>query len=203
MQKAIERHSQFLAIELRLIVILRSLCWTWRHWQKRVSRLLIISWRLARLGLPNDEELVFWESGSTDDAGNTLSVERIFKVDLNILFTTPLTGENDASWQPVWSPSGDQIVFAEFDGSDWELILIDADGQNRVQLTDNETVDWEPAWSPDGTKIAYSDRNNIFVMNSDGTDKAQITVGGRRSIEPSLVTRWHRDRILSLESGRG
>ena len=148
---------------------------------------------------PNDESLVFWESGSTDDAGNTLSVERIFKVDLNILFTSPLTGENNASWQPAWSPSGDQILFAEFDGSDWELVLIDSDGQNRLQLTDNETVDWEPAWSPDGERIAYSDRNNIFIMNSDGTEISQITVGSRRSIEPAwspdgteiVFSRWN------------
>jgi Tol biopolymer transport system component len=51
-----------------------------------------------------------------------------------------------------------------------------------VQLTTNPYPDRQPFWSPDGSKIAYfalSDSwyRHIWVMNSDGSGKTQLTFG--------------------------
>ena len=51
-----------------------------------------------------------------------------------------------------------------------------------VRLTDNGRDDRSPSWSQDGTKIAFaSDRTGVFeiyVMNADGTNLAQLTQSG-------------------------
>lgn len=64
---------------------------------------------------------------------------------------------------PSWSPDGSQIVFSSsFDpelaegGGDAELWVMDADGQNLRQLTDNGFADREPSWSPNGSQIVYA-----------------------------------------------
>jgi pimeloyl-ACP methyl ester carboxylesterase len=66
---------------------------------------------------------------------------------------------------------------------DWEIYVIDADGGNLRQLTENTVDDRGPAWSPDGTQLAFvSNRDTglpndteIYVMNADGSDPRRIT----------------------------
>ena len=99
---------------------------------------------------------------------------------------------------PVWRPDGTKIVFAlntTTNGSPGQLWLMNADGTNRQQITDQvgAPISGEyPSWSPDGTKLVFL-RNaqtgfpgNVFKMditiNSDGTVKGtnqvQLTTSG-------------------------
>ena len=56
---------------------------------------------------------------------------------------------------------------------------MNADGSNRVNLTNHPAADRGPAWSRDGTRIAfYSNRDgrfDIYVMNADGSNVVNIT----------------------------
>lgn len=53
------------------------------------------------------------------------------------------------------------------------------DGTNSRPLTEGEAYHAECAYSPDGKEIVYASNEdgsmNLYVMNSDGTDKKQIT----------------------------
>ncbi|MFC1562342.1 TolB family protein, partial [candidate division KSB1 bacterium] len=64
------------------------------------------------------------------------------------------------------------------DGSG-EIFVMNADGSNQTNLTNNSDYDGNPSWSPDGSKIAFdSDRNGkweIYIMNSDGTNQTRLT----------------------------
>ena len=62
----------------------------------------------------------------------------------------------------------------------WEIYVMDNDGGNQRNLTNNPGDDRYPSWSPDGTGIVFSsDRNDvggnrqIYVMDADGGESAQ------------------------------
>ncbi len=64
-----------------------------------------------------------------------------------------------AVWDYAVSPDGQQIVYsAEEESRAVNLWLTDADGQNKVPLTEDETQCSAPTWSPDGRRIAYERR---------------------------------------------
>ena len=92
----------------------------------------------------------------------------------------------------AWSPDGKQIAFSSYRDyvigpvGDLELFVMNADGTNITQLTDNFVDDEgdHAGWSPNGKLFAFSSRRDggdldIFVMNADGTGARQLTgIGG-------------------------
>ena len=77
----------------------------------------------------------------------------------NIFFTDWLTGETTQitdDWtvahenymKPALSPDEHRIVFESFSDSDYELYIIDSDGNNLRQLTFNNNNDTLPLWIP-------------------------------------------------------
>jgi Tol biopolymer transport system component len=85
---------------------------------------------------------------------------------------------------PAWSPDGSQIVFSGERIGGHNIIRMNADGTGQVPLTSTifPVTNGEPAWSPDGTKIAFTSsragdgRNEIWVMNADGTNPVRLTI---------------------------
>jgi TolB protein len=101
-----------------------------------------------------------------------------------------LTGAGHEDAGPDWSPNGKKIAYVSKDtftsegnlleNPTWNIYLIDVDGSNEIQLTNDPPNELEVAWSPDGTQLAFiSDRNghdfDIYVMNVDGSDVVQVT----------------------------
>lgn len=48
-----------------------------------------------------------------------------------------------------------KIAFASNRDGNYEIYVMDADGTNLIQLTDNQYNDTQPSWSPDGTQIVF------------------------------------------------
>jgi len=85
-------------------------------------------------------------------------------------------------FQPAWSPDGSKIAFVSTRDGDYEIYTMDADGANPMRLTNDFAEDLTPDWSPDGSKIAFGsnrgpDIQEIWVMNADGSNAAQLTTG--------------------------
>jgi TolB protein len=55
----------------------------------------------------------------------------------------------------VWSPDGETIAFVNDSTGDDEVFVVDANGENIQQITDNFFPDYSPAWSPDSTRLMW------------------------------------------------
>ena len=104
-----------------------------------------------------------------------------------------LTHEPLTATSPSWSPDGRSIVYSALvpGAPVYQLFMASLDGQHPIQLTSSlDAGKTQPAFSPDGRRVAYiSGRegtaagaafvNQIWVMNSDGSDQRRLTQGPR------------------------
>ncbi len=100
---------------------------------------------------------------------------------------------------PRWSPDGERIVFVrwiENDQKSPKLFIMNADGTNVQQLTDNFRNTY-PSWSPDGTKLAFTSGRNkpsqVFVMDLATRDVTQLTGHEDVGFEAALYPDWSPD----------
>ena len=73
-----------------------------------------------------------------------------------------------------------RIAFAtDRDDGNVEIYVMEEDGSNPVNLTNNPARDWEPAVTADGTRFVFaSDRSgfqNLWVMAVDGSNLVNVT----------------------------
>jgi Tol biopolymer transport system component len=72
------------------------------------------------------------------------------------------------------------IVFVSLAGGQSDLWVMQGDGSNPVNLTNDKTEDDFAEWSPDGRRIVWTrggrgPEGELWVMNADGSGKQQLT----------------------------
>ena len=135
----------------------------------------------------------------------------IYSIKPNGTGLTKLTETADA-WSPAWSPDGTRIAYEDWSDGDLEIYVMDPDGSNVVQLTDNEVPDASPAWSPDGEWIAFArsddefpdfDIFDIYKMRADGTEVTQLTTSEAQEWTPTWSPDSARIAFYSDEGNEG
>jgi Tol biopolymer transport system component len=80
---------------------------------------------------------------------------------------------------PNWSPDGTKLAFVRQDADDGDISVMSADGSNLNNLLTHTSLMSGPYsgpdWSPDGTKIAFESYEDIYTMDSDGSNRTQLT----------------------------
>ncbi|HRH40597.1 MAG TPA: protein kinase [Pyrinomonadaceae bacterium] len=93
-----------------------------------------------------------------------------------------------------WTPDG-KIVFSTNAGGSRDLWMMEADGSNAHQLTNDNFVNYAPVVTPDGRYIVYvsekSGKSNIWRMNIDGSNPVRLT-NGDNDLTPAVTpdSRW-------------
>ncbi|MCS7260669.1 MAG: LysM peptidoglycan-binding domain-containing protein [Anaerolineae bacterium] len=89
--------------------------------------------------------------------------------------------DNTSDTAPAPSPDGSKIAFMSLTregAGNYEIYIMNSDGQNVMRLTNNSANDGLPTWSPDGGTIAFvSDRDGswgIWAMNPDGSNQRKL-----------------------------
>lgn len=92
-------------------------------------------------------------------------------------------------WNPVWSPTGEEILFSSNLPDNVQLFMINTAGTNLRQVTNIVDLRGNGARSPDGRLISgYIGApwlREIFIINADGSDPHLITSGGN-NLAPSF-----------------
>jgi len=158
-------------------------------------------WEIYLLDFTNMKERKVYSAQGTNIAGDffpggsdiVFSSSREGTPDLysmNLKTSTParLTSSFGIEVSPAVSPDGQHIVFVSDKGGSPQLYVMRRDGSDMRRITFTGSYNTSPSWSPKGDRIVFSGRvggNQIFTINPDGTDPAQLTGQGNNE-EPSF-----------------
>jgi TolB protein len=128
--------------------------------------------------------------------------------DLETWDLQPLAPAPGYDAEAVVSPDGKKIVFTSRREGDLDIYIMNVDGTNITKLTDKLGYDGGPFFSPDSQRIVYrsfypntqaeTDRYllllnqdtiepmalQLYVMNTDGSNKVQVTDNGAANFGP-------------------
>ena len=107
--------------------------------------------------------------------------------------TVNLTNNPGDDFDPAWSPDGSQIAFVSNRANDQDggqfIYVINADGSDARQLNLENESKW-PDWSHDGSRITYTNNDDIYVINADGSGQS---INLTNSPEKDIQSTWSPD----------
>ena len=103
---------------------------------------------------------------------------------------------------PAWSPDGSRIAFESTRSGNPEIWVMDADGSDPVNVSNDLGVDTEPAWSPDGSEITFtssrSGQEDVWAVDAPAAS-ARISLGA--AVGPATATAATAPRNLTPGDG--
>ena len=109
-----------------------------------------------------------------------------------------------ATFAPAAAACG-KILFTSNRTGNSDVFVMNPDGTNPVDLTNNAAVDSTPAWSPNCQQIAFvSTRGggtDIWLMDANGSDAVPLTSGAGANTDPSWSADGTKLAFASTRSG--
>jgi Tol biopolymer transport system component len=142
---------------------------------KRETALVIDTFYKASPNWSNDGKKIVYNRES-NGRGRDATLE-ICVVDIKTKEIKQVTESGGyKSYNPVWAPEGDQIVYYFEKGDNRDQVwLTDSKGSFHTNLTnDTTTHNFYPSWIDKNTIIYTWSPNNIMIMKTDGSNKQKI-----------------------------
>jgi len=110
-----------------------------------------------------------------------------------------------AGYHPRWTPDGRRILFYASTGENFDIWMINADGSERTQLTNDPADEIDPTISPDMGTLVYAaydrakENFDLWAINlSEQGGRTQLTFDCADDRNPA----WAADGILFFQSQR-
>jgi len=118
----------------------------------------------------------------------------VFRMDLSSLELKRLTRVGTLNDSCAWHPKENTILFQGMDTDrEFDIFSMDEEGNNMARLTFDARHNETPTWSPDGKLVAFSSRRSgrdeIYVMQADGSNVTKITDLPGNAVMPSWSPR--------------
>jgi TolB protein len=91
-----------------------------------------------------------------------------------------------------------KIAFSSDAGGSADILVMNADGSGRENLTTGAGEDTDPAWSPDGRRLAFVREGAVFLIRADGSGLKRVTAGASPAWSPD-----GQRIVVSRRVGRG
>jgi len=162
-------------------------------YSKLLAILLFIALNIPGLVIAQEEDTTKWDVNEPPGNYNEVTINT-----------------NEGTWMNLdVSPDGSQIIFDMLG----DIYIMPVTGGKAAALREGHAFEVQPRFSPDGSKISFTSDagggDNIWIMNSDGTDAHQVTKEEFRLLNNAvwtpdgqyLVARKHFTSQRSLGAG--
>lgn len=160
------------------------------------------------------------DGGATSPANDAYNIWVVNSDGSDLTPLTQTTASGVETISPEWSPDGEQIAFysnmnisgspTDTANATYNVWVINRDGSNLDPLTEttaNNALSISPQWSPNGEQIVFSSLmnldgsptgtsngfSNIWLMNSDGTNKVALTQITAPGTANAISPQWSPD----------
>jgi Tol biopolymer transport system component len=156
---------------------------------------------------PDGKRIIFCSARSTPDLTVDWSHQwiEIFSMNINGNDIHQISHFKTVSTFPSYSPDGTKIVFRmviDENGFNWdltntkrnsEIFVMNSDGSNPMNISNNAGFDGWPVWASDSKKILFASNRNgpantseIFMIDEDGKNLLQLTNGPEGFTQPVM-----------------
>jgi len=106
---------------------------------------------------------------------------------------------------PKWSPDRKRIVFQGNRNRPTDIYLVNADGSNERNLSNDPDFDEHPIWSPDGSRILFRGYRggeiDLYIVDTSGQNLRDITPFNLRDDEPCWSSDGSRIAYVGAREG--
>lgn len=138
---------------------------------------------------PDGSHLIFTREVKEKQDTSTVSNAEIFSLDLKTKSEKRILWKKGFDSGPTYSPDGRRIAFYGEVNRIFDIYLMNADGTDLINLTNDSTECYSPSWSPDGNWIAYTAGNSknyeVWIINVHTKEKRRVTDSPGRDEKPA------------------